>query len=124
MIKAIHTAFTGMMAARTKAHTSAANIAGATSENTVPKDTLVTPSKDGGVKTTVIPRSQPFVPSYEPGSPFADKDGYVKSPNIDIAAESINAAEAGRAFEANAAIIEISTNMSDRLIDIINSRRS
>ena len=49
---------------------------------------------------------------FEPGHPDADADGYVSYPNIDLITEFVNALEAGRAYEANVAAVEITKEMA------------
>ena len=48
---------------------------------------------------------------YEPESEFADADGYVGYPNIDIVVEQMNAMEAQRSYEANITAIEATKSM-------------
>jgi flagellar basal-body rod protein FlgC len=48
---------------------------------------------------------------FEPGSPFANADGYVGYPNINPVIEQMNAMEAARAYEANIAAIEATKSM-------------
>lgn len=48
---------------------------------------------------------------YEPGSRFADADGYVGYPNINPVVEQINALEAARSYEANIAAVEATKSM-------------
>ena len=48
---------------------------------------------------------------YEPGSPFANADGYVGYPNINIVTEQMNAMEAQRSYEANITAIEATKSM-------------
>ena len=48
---------------------------------------------------------------YEPGSPFANADGYVGYPNINPIVEQMNAMEASRSYEANIAAIEATKSM-------------
>jgi flagellar basal-body rod protein FlgC len=48
---------------------------------------------------------------YEPDSPFANADGYVGYPNIDIVVEQMNAMEAQRSYEASIAAIEATKSM-------------
>lgn len=48
---------------------------------------------------------------YEPDSPFANADGYVGYPNIDIVVEQMNAMEAQRSYEANITAIEATKSM-------------
>lgn len=56
---------------------------------------------------------------YEPGHPDADSDGYVSYPAINLIEEFVNATEAGRAYEANVAAIEISRELSRLSLSII-----
>ena len=53
----------------------------------------------------------PFRKVLEPGSPFADPDGYVMYPNVDPANEWVNALEASRAYEANITAAEATKAM-------------
>ena len=53
----------------------------------------------------------PLKAEYEPGSPYADADGYVYYPNIDAVTEQMNAMEALRAYEANVAAAEATKSM-------------
>ncbi|MCK6455010.1 MAG: flagellar basal body rod protein FlgC [Phycisphaerae bacterium] len=47
----------------------------------------------------------------EPGHPFADRDGMVYYPNVDLATEMIDGMMAARAFEANITAIEATKSM-------------
>ncbi|HUG93694.1 MAG TPA: flagellar basal body rod protein FlgC, partial [Planctomycetaceae bacterium] len=49
---------------------------------------------------------------FEPGHPDADAEGYVSYPNIDLITEFVNALEAGRAYEANVAAVEVTKEMA------------
>jgi flagellar basal-body rod protein FlgC len=53
----------------------------------------------------------PLTARHEPGSPYADEDGYVYYPNIDPVIEQMNAMEALRAYEANIASVEATKSM-------------
>jgi flagellar basal-body rod protein FlgC len=48
---------------------------------------------------------------YDPQSPYANADGYVGRPNIDIVIEQMNAMEAQRSYEANITAIEATKSM-------------
>ncbi len=48
---------------------------------------------------------------YEPGHPFADANGNVSYPNVDLSTEMVNAIEATRAYEANITAIETTKSM-------------
>ncbi len=66
-----------------------------------------------GVKVTQIKQdSSPFIRRYEPwNTAAADKDGYVKYPNVNLSTEYINALETTRAYEANITAIETTKSM-------------
>ncbi len=50
---------------------------------------------------------------YDPGHRDADADGNVSYPNINLVTEFVNALEAGRAYEANIAAIDMTKNMTE-----------
>jgi flagellar basal-body rod protein FlgC len=56
---------------------------------------------------------------HEPGNPDADKDGYVKYPNINTSIEYVNALEASRAYEANISMLETSKAMINSTLRLI-----
>lgn len=65
----------------------------------------------------IIYDNKPFQLRYEPGHPAADKNGYVKYPNIETVIENVDAKEAQRSFEANLGSLEISRSNQLKLID-------
>jgi flagellar basal-body rod protein FlgC len=60
----------------------------------------------------------PFKTVYNPSHPDADKDGYVKLPNVDITQELTDMIIAKRAYEANVASINASKSMARTALDI------
>jgi flagellar basal-body rod protein FlgC len=61
----------------------------------------------------------PLTPRHDPGSPFADADGYVLYPNVHLPMEQLNAMEAARAYEANIAAIEATKSMLSVALQIL-----
>ncbi len=61
----------------------------------------------------------PLRPVLEPGSPYADEDGYVFYPNVDPVIEQMNAMEAARAYEANISAIEATKSMFSVALQIL-----
>jgi len=59
---------------------------------------------------------------YDPSHPDAiqsgPRAGYVEMPNVDIVSEMVDMISAARAYEANAAVVEGSTNMFQRALEI------
>lgn len=65
-----------------------------------------------GVQVKEIAFDQsPFRLRYNPTSPHADEQGYVRHPNIDTTTEQIDAMEAVRAYEANVVAAETLKSM-------------
>lgn len=65
-----------------------------------------------GVRVSKIHADQgPLRRAFEPGHPDADADGFVFYPNVDMIVESVDAIDAGRAFEANVAAFEATKSM-------------
>ena len=60
----------------------------------------------------------PLTPKYQPGSPFADTDGYVEYPNVDSVLEQMNALEASRAYEANITVMNATKNLAQRSLEV------
>lgn len=60
-----------------------------------------------------------FESRYEPGNPAADKNGYVKYPNVDTLMETVDMREAQRTYEANLDVVTVTKQMVGRTIDIL-----
>lgn len=72
-----------------------------------------------GVKITgIVEDETPFKTTYNPGHPDADKEGYVKMPNVDVTKEMVDMISATRAYEANVTAINSSKSMFMRALDI------
>ena len=73
-----------------------------------------------GVHVSSIEIDQgPLRPAFEPGSPFADRAGYVYYPNVDPMIELMNAMEASRAYEANISAVEATKSMFSVALQIL-----
>lgn len=55
---------------------------------------------------------------YEPGHPDADKNGYVRYPNVRITDEMVDMMDARRVYEANATVFQAAKTMLRRALDI------
>jgi flagellar basal-body rod protein FlgC len=60
-----------------------------------------------------------FQSRFEPGHPAADKDGYVKYPNVDPLVEAMDMREAQRTYEANLNVVTVTRQMLGRTLDIL-----
>ena len=65
-----------------------------------------------GVRIASIEEDKaPFRHVFEPGHKDADKDGYVKYPNVSLETEFVNMLDASRAYEANITMMETTKSM-------------
>ena len=120
------------MAASKKAEVSAGNIAnadvvGSSDKNSAAQAYAAKTTQDvstagGGVKTVVLNRNPPFVPSYAPDSPFADTDGMVNSPNVNLDEELINTKLAENSYKANVTAFKAGLKMQDTLREALDTK--
>jgi flagellar basal-body rod protein FlgC len=75
-------------------------------------------STPGGTTAVVSAVSPSFVPQFEPGSPFANQDGLVAAPNVDLASQFIQLLTAKYTFAANAKVIQSYNDTTKSLLDI------
>ncbi len=68
----------------------------------------------------VVNDPTPFKLVYDPGHPDADKNGYVKMPNVNTVEEMVNLINATRTYEANIAAIDAAKNMALKALEIAN----
>ena len=73
-----------------------------------------------GVKVSSVSTDQSeFKQEYQPGNPAADKNGYVKLPNVEPLVEALDMREAQRAYDANLNVIESARSMQMRTLDLL-----
>ena len=131
MINVINTALSGLNAAIKRVDASASNIAnisttGALSEDNgrapfSARDTVqstVTDSEGNtiGVRAENVPRDPGFVPAFDPDSPFADENGLIGVPNVNLAAEAVNLQIADITYRANIAVLETADELTEDLL--------
>lgn len=63
-----------------------------------------------------------FKLKYDPTHPAADKDGYVKLPNVNPIIETMDMKEANRSYEANLSAIELSRGMMMKTIGMLQTQ--
>lgn len=59
-----------------------------------------------------------FLKVYDPGHPFADQNGLVLRPNINVTVEMVNMIDASRAYEANVTALNSYKQMQNRALQI------
>lgn len=133
MIKAIGIALNGLNAATQKLTASASNIANISTVGSLeegeqqPYVPLTTVSKalgpeTGGVRTDVVPKNPPFVPAYDPNSPFANEDGVIGVPNISLEEEIVNLKIAELTYKANIRTIKASEELNKELLSLFDKK--
>jgi flagellar basal-body rod protein FlgC len=75
-------------------------------------------STPGGTVATVSTVSPSYTAQYDPSAPFANQDGLVAAPNVDLANEFVQLATAKYSFIANAKVIQAYSETTDALLDI------
>jgi len=60
-----------------------------------------------------------FKQVHQPGHPDADKDGFVKMPNVDLPIEMIGLVAASRAYQANAAVLKRHQEVMDAALALL-----
>ncbi|MBR0782566.1 flagellar basal body rod protein FlgC [Bradyrhizobium iriomotense] len=75
-------------------------------------------STPGGTVATVSTVSPSYAAQFDPSAPFANQDGLVAAPNVDLANEFAELATAKYSFIANAKVIQAYAETEDTLLDI------
>ncbi len=132
MINPLSTSLSGMMAATKKLAVSASNLANAQSKGSLGKTdpnrpylamtTVDTGVAGGGVKTAVVLRTPAYVPSYDPDAAFADEDGMVAAPNVNVDEEIMTGLQAKQAYQANAVMLSRINDMSKELTRVLDKK--
>ena len=124
MLGTISIALTGLNAATNKLSASASNIANLQTVGSLeeggkapynPLTTQETADANGGVRSQVVARGNPFTPAFDPDSPFANADGLIGTPNIDLAEEAVNINLAEIQYKANLKTIEAASELAEEL---------
>jgi flagellar basal-body rod protein FlgC len=72
----------------------------------------------GGTQAIVGEVSPGYVPTYDPGAPYANAEGMVAYPNVDLTEEAIQQLIARYTFAANARVVTAYDQMVKSLLDI------
>ena len=72
----------------------------------------------GGTVATVAAVSPSFVAQYDPSAPFANQDGLIAAPNVDLASQFVQLLTAKYSFAANAKVIQTYADTTKSLLDI------
>jgi flagellar basal-body rod protein FlgC len=123
-----------MTAASQRLQVSAENVANAESDGPLPSagaavqaqypgayeaqqvDQVATPG--GGTSAVVVDVQPATVAAYAPTAPYADQNGEVAAPNVDVAAEAIQQATAAYDFAMNVQVMRVYSQMMKTLLDV------
>jgi flagellar basal-body rod protein FlgC len=125
-------AASGLQAQADRMKVIAENIANANSTSPVPgadpyrrKIATQTSAFDREVGANLVKPGKPmqdqsdFRTQYDPGNPNADKQGYVKLPNVDPLIEIMDMKEAQRSYEADLTVMDSTKQMLARTVDLL-----
>lgn len=131
--KSMAVAASGMRAQTDRMKTIAENIANASSTSPIKgvdpyrrKIATIKPDFDRELDATLVSAGKPipdrsdFRSQYDPGNPNADKQGYVKLPNVDSLVEIMDMREAQRSYEADLSVMESTKQMLAKTVDLLN----
>jgi len=131
--KSMAVAASGLRAQTDRMKVIAENIANANSTSPIKggdpyrrKIATITPNFDRELDATLVNAGKPladksdFRSQYDPGNPNADKQGYVKLPNVDSLVEIMDMRESQRSYEADLSVMEITKQMLVRTVDLLN----
>ena len=77
-----------------------------------------TAQASGGTVATVSTASPGTVAQFDPSAPYANQDGEVAAPNVDLASQFVQLLTAKYSFAANAKVIQAYNNTTKSLLDI------
>lgn len=133
MMNAISIALSGLNAATKRLTASAANIANIQTVGSLedgkqaPYSALTTTQKSqsiggeaAGVHADIVTKKVPYSPAFSPGSPFADENGVIGVPNVDLAEEAVNLNLAEIAYKANLKSIKAAEKLTEELLNILD----
>jgi flagellar basal-body rod protein FlgC len=125
-------AASGMRAQSSRMRTIAENIANANSTASTPngdpyrrKVATVKSDFDRDLGASLVQAGKPiddmseFRSQSDPGNPAADKQGYVKLPNVNPLVEVMDMREAQRSYEADLNVMEATKSMLARTVDLL-----
>jgi flagellar basal-body rod protein FlgC len=127
-------ALSGLNAASRRLQVSASNVANAQSTGAVPNANGTVPagapqayaplqvvqsaSAGGGVQTSVTTVTPSTTTVFDPQASFANQDGLVAAPNVDLAQEFVGQLLASYSFAANVAVLKTNDQNTKSLLDI------
>lgn len=126
-------ALSGMLAESTRLNVAASNVANARTTGALdpasgaptayqPLQVESASAPGGGTVAIVRPLLPATVAVYEPRASFADANGFVAAPNVDMLGQVADVMQASLAFRANLAVFETASDMMRALYDLGEDR--
>ena len=84
-----------------------------------PLDVVQTGTAGGGTQTSVKTSNPSTVATSDPQAPFANQDGQVAAPKVDLSQEMVNQVLAKYSFTANLKVMNADDQMTKTLIDVM-----
>jgi len=137
MTDAVSIALSGLRAQQTRLAAGASNIANASTTGTVPAASPSAPASTaassstvykplsvnltslaaGGVRADVSADPKGYSLIYDPSSPYANSEGMIAAPNVDLTREIVNLLEIKTSYKANLAVLKTQDEMLGELLD-------
>jgi flagellar basal-body rod protein FlgC len=83
-----------------------------------PVETVQTPQQGGGVKASLRPQPDGTRLRFAPGSPLANDEGLVATPNVSLEQQAAERIQAEAAYKANVKVIEAQKALDDSLSEL------
>jgi flagellar basal-body rod protein FlgC len=83
-----------------------------------PLDASMARGANGVVVARVVDDPSPMKTVYDPKSPFANAQGYVTMPNVNVVEEMTNMISASRSYQANVEMINTTKTMIQRTLTL------
>lgn len=81
-----------------------------------PLNASMAAGSNGVVVARVVDDPSPFKQVYDPKNPFADAQGYVNRPNVNVVEEMTNMISASRSYQANVEMMNTAKTMIQRTL--------
>lgn len=131
MTDVVSIALSGLNAQQKRLAATASNIANVSTSGSVPTAGPSAPASTvyrpltanltslgtGGVRADITADPQGYSLSYDPSSPYANSEGMIAVPNVDLTQEIVRTMEIESAFKANLAVLKTQDEMLGELLD-------
>lgn len=82
-----------------------------------PLNVNLTSLASGGVRADVVADENGYSLAYDPSSPYANSEGMIAVPNVDLTTEMVNLLEIKTSYKANLAVLKTQDEMLGALLD-------